>query len=501
MELRIPGYRIVRPIAEGGMAAIYLALQESLEREVALKVLRQFDDPVQASRFRNEGRIIASLNHRNIITIHDIGTIDQRHYIAMEYLENGDLEKRIAAGMRPEAALELVAIVGGCLDFLHRRGIIHRDIKPANILFRKNGTPVLTDFGIARRLDQDIRLTLDSTALGSPCYLSPEQAECKPLDGRTDIYGLGVILYEMLTGEKPFQGNSPIDTILAHLTAPRPALPAHLARYQALLDRMIARAPEERYAGAGEMIDALHALREERPRRLTPRAVSDAVREWRDAGIPARARRLAANVARRAAGAWAQARSWRAPARARSVVRKLGRVLPGDVRLRRISVLVTVAFVLALGAGAFVTKPAPVARPERAAQTPAVEAVSRPVVLRFDDERAIQRENYLRLARQALDDYRLTTPENYNAYDYYRRILADEPDNAAALAGVARIADTYADLTQRELDQFHYRKARTHLERGLAVDPDNERLLQLRRTSAAADTPGRVVDRLKSLFR
>jgi serine/threonine-protein kinase PpkA len=120
--------------------------------------------------------------------------------------------------MSPNAALELVEVIGSCLDFLHRGGIIHRVIKPANILFRNGGTSVLTDFGIAKQLDQDIRLTLDSTALGSPCYLSPEQAECKPLDGRTDIYSLGIILYEMQTGRKPFQGDSPIETILAHLT-------------------------------------------------------------------------------------------------------------------------------------------------------------------------------------------------------------------------------------------------------------------------------------------
>jgi serine/threonine-protein kinase PpkA len=167
----------------------------------------------------------------------------------MEYLEDGDLEKRIREGMNTEAALDLAEIIGGCLDFLHRRDIIHRDIKPANILFRKDGTPVLTDFGIAKHLENDIRLTLDSTALGSPYYLSPEQAECKPLDGRADIYGLGIILYEMLTGIKPFRGDSPIETIMAHLTRPCPALPAELGRYQELIERMVAKATPLRHAG------------------------------------------------------------------------------------------------------------------------------------------------------------------------------------------------------------------------------------------------------------
>jgi tRNA A-37 threonylcarbamoyl transferase component Bud32 len=501
MELRLPGYRIVRPIAEGGMAAVYLAVQESLEREVALKILRRFDDPVQAGRFRNEGRIIASLNHRNIITIHDIGAIDERHYISMEYLESGDLEKRIAAGMRPEAALELLEILGGCLDFLHRRGIVHRDIKPANILFRKDGTPVLTDFGIARRLDQDIRLTLDDTALGSPCYLSPEQAECKPLDGRADIYGLGVILYEMLTGEKPFAGNSPIETILAHLTGPRPELPARLGRYQELLDRMIARDPGERYADAKEMVDALHALRAHRSRRFTPGAVPGALRRLRPAGLTALATRLAACLGPLTMAAKTRILSWRLPARARHVTRTLRRVLSGNSRQKRISALVTAAFLLALGAGALVTKPPAVQTPDHTAQGQPPAPPPQPVVLHFDDEHTIQRENSLRLAQQALNDNRLTTPEHDNALDYYRGILQNDPDDAAALAGIAQIADRYADLTQRELDQFHYRKARIFLERGLAVDPHSERLLELKQRGALSDAPQQVVDRLKALFR
>ena len=500
MDLRIPGYRIVRPIAEGGMAAVYLAIQESLEREVALKLLRQFDNPVQYSRFRNEGRIIASLNHRNIITIHDIGSVGERHYISMEFLEAGDLEKRIGAGMSPEAALDLVEVIGDCLDFLHRRGIIHRDIKPANILFRKDGTPVLTDFGIAKQLDRDIRLTLDSTALGSPCYLSPEQAECKPLDGRADIYGLGIILYEMLTGEKPFKGNSAIETILAHLTAPCPALPAELGRYQGLLDRMIARTPDGRYASAGEMVEAIRALRMQRPQRLPATIVAGVVREFRDYRIPVQARLFTAGAGRLIAAGWVQFRSSRAPVCVRTMWRKFEQIIPRDVRLRRASVLITVAVLLAFAAGGFITKPAGITRKEQNALTPAIETAAHPVALRLNDNLSVQHENLLRLAHQALDDYRLTSPEKNNAYYYYRRLLEEDPDNAEALTGVARIADTYADLTQRELDQFHYRKARTYLERGLAVDPDNERLLKLRQTSAFPDAMRRALDRVKSLF-
>jgi serine/threonine-protein kinase PpkA len=173
-----------------------------------------FDKPEQSKRFINEGRIIASLNQRNIITIHDIGVMGDRHFIAMEYLEGGDLEAQIQCGMAVEATINLIKTVGDCLDFVHRKGIVHRDIKPANILLRKDGTPTLTDFGIAKQLEQDTKLTMDGTAMGSPDYLSPEQAECKPLDGRTNIYGLGIVFYEMLTGRKPNQGVSYIETVL-----------------------------------------------------------------------------------------------------------------------------------------------------------------------------------------------------------------------------------------------------------------------------------------------
>jgi serine/threonine protein kinase len=501
MDLQIPGYQIVRPIAEGGMASVYLAIQESLHRKVALKLLRQFDDPVRASRFRNEGLIIASLNHRNIITIHDIGVLGERHYLAMEYLEEGDLERQISAGMSPGAALDLVEAIGSCLDFLHRRGIIHRDIKPANILFRKDGTPVLTDFGIAKQLDLDIRLTLDNTALGSPYYLSPEQAECKPLDGRTDIYSLGIILYEMLAGKRPYQGDSPIETILAHLTVPVPLLPVEHSSYQVLLNRMIAKAPEARYSTAGEMITAIRELRKHGQKNMPSLALFGAIRRLHDSSILAQVRKLSHSANQLIGSTLKQAWSVRPLAVGRGVQRILGEHLPGNTRLRRVSSLLTVVLLISLAAGSFLMRPVVKATREQTVQAPAVQAIPHPVVLRLSDDMPIQRENDLQLARQALDDYRLTTPVRNNAWYYYRRVLDEDPDNSEALTGVKRIADTYADLARQELDHFHYRKARTHIERGLTVDSSNERLLKLKNTSAFSYTTTRALERMKSLFR
>lgn len=257
----IPGYSIEKLLAEGGMASVYLARQHSLDRQVAVKLLRKFDNPSQAQRFFNEGRIIASLQHRNIITIYDLGVIDERHYLAMEYLPSGDLRQRIKAGMTPEQVLDVLETLGNCLSFVHRKGIIHRDIKPENILFRLDGSAVLTDFGVAKHMITDNHLTMDGIALGSPYYLSPEQAQCREVDGRADIYSLGIIAYEMLTGSKPFQGDSPLETIMAHLNSDPPPLPTGLSRFQPLLDRMIAVNPRDRFASASELVGFITELR------------------------------------------------------------------------------------------------------------------------------------------------------------------------------------------------------------------------------------------------
>ncbi len=272
-----------RFIAEGGMATVFLAVQKSLHRRVALKILKKFDNAAHAERFLREGRTIASLNHRNIITIHDIGVIDDRHYISMEYLEGGSLSEKINAGMQEPEILDLMQNICSCLDFVHRKGIVHRDIKPSNILFHTDGTAKLTDFGIAKQLNNDQDLTIDGSAFGSPYYISPEQAEGQTLDGRADIYALGIIFHEMLTGQKPFAEKSHIETILAHLTHPIPRLPKAFSKYQVLMERMIAKDPGDRATSAQELLDLIQKIRHsEAPSRskdIKPRK-KDLSRDW-----------------------------------------------------------------------------------------------------------------------------------------------------------------------------------------------------------------------------
>ncbi len=257
----IPGYRILNLIGRGANATVYLALQESLNRHVALKILQKFDRPAQAVRFFNEGQIVASMNHPNIITIYDIGSVGSQQYIAMEHLDGGSLKDRIREGLSPADALDIVQSIGSALEFVHQMGIVHRDIKPENILFHKRGMPKITDFGVAKALDRDMNLTMDGTALGSPYYLSPEQAEGKDLDGRSDIYSLGVILFEMLAGHKPYLGESQIEVIFCHLNKPIPSLPEEHRQYQGLVEKMMAKNASDRFSSAQEMLEYLSGLR------------------------------------------------------------------------------------------------------------------------------------------------------------------------------------------------------------------------------------------------
>ncbi len=267
-------------VARGGSSSVFRAVQHSLGRQVALKILKPIYREVDAARFFDEGRIIAALNHSNIITIYDIGAIKSWYYIAMEFLDGGSLRERIGGEMPVDDALGLVESIGASLDFVHRKGVVHRDIKPANILFHADGTPKLTDFGIAKQLSTDQELTLDGRALGSPYYLSPEQAQCRSLDGRSDIYSLGVVLYEMLTGHRPYAGESHIDTILAHLTQPVPMLPDHLSSLQGLLNRMMAKAPQDRFETAGAMVEEVRRLRRSQLEGRPPTLLQKVADQW-----------------------------------------------------------------------------------------------------------------------------------------------------------------------------------------------------------------------------
>ena len=262
-RLEIPGYSIEREIGRGGMARVYLAVQKKFGRLVAIKVVspEYTTDPSFGKRFVREARIIAQLSHPNIVQVHDAGVNEQCYYLVMEYLRGGDLNRRLKRGLHMQAAISVVKDIARGLDSAHSKGFVHRDIKPENILFREDGSAVLSDFGVARVISSDASITRHGTVVGTPQYMSPEQASGRTLDGRSDIYSLGVVFYRMLTGEVPFKADSAVAVGIRHLQDPIPRLPEHLSPMQPVIDRFLAKKPEQRFQSGAEVIEALDGVR------------------------------------------------------------------------------------------------------------------------------------------------------------------------------------------------------------------------------------------------
>ena len=262
---RLGHYRILALLGRGGMADVYRAEDEHLRREVALKAVPpEFArDPERIERFRREVRAVAKLSHRNIVTVYEFGKGEGLHFYTMELMPGGHLKARIQAhreGMPAAEARGIVVAVARALEYAHQRGFAHRDVKPENILFGEDGTPQLTDFGIARAMSEGTRMTKTGMSIGSPHYMSPEQAQGLLVDGRSDLYSLGVVLYEMLTGQLPFDGPDTFAVGLSHIQDPVPELPPRLSDWQPVLDRLLAKSPQDRYRRAEDLVEVLESV-------------------------------------------------------------------------------------------------------------------------------------------------------------------------------------------------------------------------------------------------
>jgi serine/threonine protein kinase len=255
----LKGYEVERRISGGDVASVYLTVDKQSGKETVLKVLRQVPDTdggnVAFDRFLREFELIGQISHPNVVEIYDLGIADDHAYIAMEYCSRGSLKRRIQLGMYADRAEEILRQIAEALGAIHDVGILHRDLKPTNVLFREDESVALIDFGLAKRAHLKGELTGTGEIFGTPYYMSPEQGHGEPLDKCSDIYSLGIMFYEMLTGKKPYEGNTAMEVILKHARDPVPTLPEHLSQYQPAIDKMMAKRRGHRFQTVGELLE------------------------------------------------------------------------------------------------------------------------------------------------------------------------------------------------------------------------------------------------------
>jgi len=257
----VKGFRVIDKLAISEHSAVYLVEKESIGLKLVFKVLRQkpelSDDIGPFDRFLQEYELIAEMDHPNIVKIHDLGVSDNYAHIEMEYLDGGELTHRIKAGIDVSDAVRYTTEIASALTCIHAVGILHRDLKPANIMLRKDGSIAMIDFGLAKRMRLQNEKPDNGQIFGTPHYMSPEQGHADEVDERSDIYSLGIIFYEMLTGEKPYNASTAMGIIVKHAKAPVPVLPQRLSQYQAALNLMLAKKAEDRLQSADELAEWL----------------------------------------------------------------------------------------------------------------------------------------------------------------------------------------------------------------------------------------------------
>lgn len=438
---QIDGYRILRVIGQGGMSIVYLAEQASLGRKVALKVMlpEALADEVSRARFENEARTIARLEHPHIVGIHEVGrTADGLPFYSMPYLSRGHLAQRNLRGDQPKAAMILRALLPA-LDYAHVRGVVHRDVKAENVLFDDAERPQLADFGIALRRGSNPRLTSAGLAVGSTAYMPPEQARGGEVDRRADLYSIGVLTWEMLTGRLPYNAGDALSMALKHVQDPIPRLPAALKHWQGFIDRALAKRPADRFASAQEMLDALGDLERRAGRGFG----------FVDVPVP--------------------------PADAGSPV---PHARPG----RRAAYAVGAAALVALAFGAvqFIGRrdmPAPaatVASPARATPGDALPApASDAQTGLFDAPPATDASGiaaYLANAEQQLREGRLIAPPNGNAWDSLDAAWRVDATHPQSQMLTARLFDALAEVAERSLRAGKLDEARVAFERARQLD-------------------------------
>lgn len=264
-SVMIRGHRFIRQVGSGGMCKIYLAESERAGTLVVLKVFSQVPDVSERligfDRFLQEYEIVAGLKHENIVRIYDLGIADDHAYIAMEHFPAGDLRQRMKAPLSPTAALHFLEQMANALQAIHDVGVLHRDLKPANVMLRTDGSLCLIDFGLAKANEKAAELTGAREIFGTPYYMSPEQGHAELIDARSDLYSLGVVFYEMLTGRKPYTGATAMEVIYKHRRAELPEIAPQFASYEGILRRLLAKSPADRFHSARELLQTIAGMK------------------------------------------------------------------------------------------------------------------------------------------------------------------------------------------------------------------------------------------------
>lgn len=477
VDINIPGYTIIRPIGEGGMASVFLATQKSLDREVALKVM----SPVLAanaefaSRFLIEGKITAKLQHPNLVTVYDIGSHNGVYYLAAEYIPGGTLKERLAeGGLSVAEMLDITTDLAHGLDFAHQKGFVHRDVKPGNVLFRDDGRVVLADFGIAKAMDGSNSSTVAGASIGTPDYMSPEQARGEPVDGRADIYSLGTLLYEMLSGHTPYRAGDPFTVALMHVTHPVPTLHEPHEWLQPLIDSMMAKQAADRYNTGAATAEAIQQLVAKAPEGV---ALHQSTGRKPGAGA-----RLSGNAAtqqrtRVSLSKESERRPWIIPAVGVAV---LAVGLLGWLYWPRTPVEPAPD---PQGSSVAQFKPGPAAEDTTGATLTATFPAqdTAPAMGPTEIEDALtQADTYLATGTKPESAGRhLTFPEDDSALYLYQRVLSADPANARAKAGIDAMVAFYRGYAHKACLQEMWGNCQFLAQIGLKIDPADDLLVRI----------------------
>lgn len=499
--ISIPGYEIERELGVGGMARVYLAIQSSLERRVALKVMAPAlaADASFSKRFLREARTIASLTHPHIVAVYEVGvTNDHLHYFSMQFLPGGDFAQRMRKGVDQAEVVRVLCGIAKALGFAHQQGVVHRDVTPGNIMFDGADTPLLTDFGIARALSGSTRITSTGVSIGTSNYMSPEQARGGEVDARSDLYSLGVLAFEALSGRPPYQGPDGFAVAYAHVFEPIPRLPPALQHWQAFIDRALAKDPKDRFANADELILGLQQV--EIPRGSTAMQTLPAAVGANGESLPAASRSsttIIENLARHVGPApREQGGRWQRYALMLVLAGGLMAVAYGVFRGPTAVPVAAVPEAQLPVAGKIPTPVPPTAVDVTAApelpgpdstdddaltslEPSAVDATGSdysgdelglPDAAEYGPVTPSKRISaLLEFAQSLLPMQRLQLPPEANATLLFSRVLELEPDNEDARAGLAAVVDAYLQLARQDLDAGRVAEGKDRLDRARQV--------------------------------